>query len=394
VHISNKLTSQSNRLNSIRPSGIRKMFARAEGLKGVISLGIGKPDLFPPEKLLDEMAIQLKNKKAHGYTLNSGITELRDKITEKYKKQMNLDYERNSVVVGSGGTELLFGSIFAYTNPGDEVIIPDPGFVYYPTVPEMAGCKVKPIALNDEFQIPEEDLQNSISKNTKMIILNSPGNPSGNVYKEETIKMISDLAIDNEFIIFSDEVYEFIIFDGLKHHSPASYAPENTIILNSFSKTYCVTGWRLGYSIGNSELIKPLAKIHPFIIANAPSLPQYAIANFMGTKEDFDFQNQLRITMEKRRNVVETEFSKIPGISIPKVQGSFYAFPKIISDRYQSDNPGYEFSEDIFNNTKVVTVAGSEFGKSRNDHFRISFGSASEELIKESANRIVDYYSN
>ncbi|MHA2089239.1 MAG: pyridoxal phosphate-dependent aminotransferase [Candidatus Kariarchaeaceae archaeon] len=385
------IVEQAKMLDAIKPSGIRKMFARAQGLEGVISLGIGAPDLLPPQGLRDEVKKLLDDNRVHSYTLNSGILPLRENICRQYSDVYGLNYSSGDVVVGSGGTQLMYGTVFAYTNPGDEVIVPDPGFVYYPTIPQMAGCKVKPIPLDDNFQMSPDLVAEAISEKTKLIIINSPGNPTGVVLNNASIKGIGELATDHELTVFSDEVYEFITYDGVKHTSMATYAYDNAIILNSFSKTYCVPGWRLGYAIAPSHLIAPLAKINPYMIANAPSLPQYAIANFMGTAGDKDFRKSLKETMEKRRDIVATEFSKIPDVSVPNITGSFYAFPKIESERYQSANPGEEFVEDIFDNAKVVTVPGSEFGDSRNDNFRISFGSASEDKLKEAAQRIIDY---
>ena len=339
--------SQANRLDEIQPSGIRKMFARAQGLEGVISLGIGMPDLMPPQGLLDEMKKSLENSRAHGYTFNSGISELHEKIVNKYKEDYSIDFSPNGVVIGAGGTQIIYTAIYAYTNPGDEVIIPDPGFVYYPTVPKMAGCKIDKV---NYFQnkVAIDKLTETISSKTKLMIINSPNNPCGSVADEATIKAIADLANDHNFILLSDEVYEYITFDGLKHYPLAKYAPEKTLTVNSFSKTYCVTGWRLGYGIGDMELIEPLSKLHPFLVANAPSLPQFAIAKFMGSQEDYEFREYLRKTLQNRRDVIEKEFSKIPGLTIPKIEGSFYAFPKIESDKYRSDNPGYEYSEELF----------------------------------------------
>ncbi|MCY3413645.1 MAG: pyridoxal phosphate-dependent aminotransferase [Candidatus Heimdallarchaeota archaeon] len=381
---------QAKMLEILKPSGIRKMFARAAGLEGVISLGIGAPDLQPPEGLLESLKNQL-DKRSHAYTLNNGIAPLHDKIRTQYTEEYNLDMKETDVIIGAGATQLLYGAIFGYTNPGDEVIVPDPGFVYYPTIPLMAGCTVKPISLDDDFQMSADLVAETVSQKTKMMIINTPGNPTGAILNKDSLKAIADLAIDNDVIILSDEVYEFMAFDGEKHIPMAQLAPDHTITLNSFSKTYCVPGWRLGYAIGNRELLAPLSKIHPFMVANAPSLSQFAIADFMGTDEDKAFRKQLNTVMQKRRDVVVEEFGKIDGVQFPKVSGSFYAFPKIVSPHYPSDNPGYDFAEDIFENTKVVTVAGSEFGDSRNDHFRISFGSASTEKITEAADRIRTY---
>lgn len=382
---------EANMLKHIRPSGIRKMFARAQGLKDVISLGIGMPDLMPPQELLDEMKNQMSNLRAHGYTLNAGIPSLREKIASQYKSVYNLDYDPNNIVVGAGGTQLLYTSIFAYTNPGDEVLVQDPGFVYYPTIPKFAKCKTIPLNLDDKFQVDEENLKSSITEKSKLMIINTPGNPTGGVFTNSTLKMIADLAIDNNILILSDEVYEFLTFDNRKHYPISELAPDHTVILNSFSKTYCITGWRMGFAVSNSKLIQPLAKLHPFVVANPPSLPQYALANFMGTKADIEFKVSMRKIMEERRDVVVKEFGKIDGLEMQPIEGSFYAFPRVRSEKYAGDNAGLEFSEDIFDKTKVVTVAGSEFGESRYEHVRISFGSVNSDMLREAAQRIIEY---
>lgn len=363
------------------------MFARAQGLEGVISLGIGAPDIAPPKKLL-ELVGEMAGLKTSSYVLNSGIPQLRDKLVEQYHDQYNLDYEREGVVVTAGGTQLMFTAIMAMTDPGDEIIIPDPGFVYYPTIPQIMGAKPIHIPLDDKFQMDPELIKEKVSKKTRMIILNTPSNPTGAILEEDTLKSIADIAIDNELSILSDEVYEFMVFKGKKHVPIAKYAPENTVILNSFSKTYCIPGWRLGYGIGDKKLMEPIAKLHPFIMANSPSLPQWALAEFIGTTEDLEFRRHVRETMEKRAEVTIKEFNKIDGIEVPPVDGSFYAFPKVLN--VQGENPGEIWTEKVFEEAKVVTVPGSEFGYSRKDHFRISFGSASEEKIREAVARIME----
>ncbi len=381
---------QAKMLDEIQPSGIRKMFARAQGLEGVISLGIGAPDVQPPEGLIEAVKNNLSNPRAHSYTLNSGIIPLREKIVNQYSDVYNLDFSTNGVVVGAGGTQLMFGAFFAYSNPGENMIVPDPGFVYYPTIPAMAGNVVKSVPMTDKFQLDVDKINESVNDRTRMIIINSPGNPSGTIQTDEVLKGIADIAIDNNIVVFSDEVYEFMAFDGIKHTPMAKFAPEHTLTLNSFSKTYCVPGWRLGYAVGSDDIIKPLAKIHPYMVANPPSLWQYAVADFMGSDGEMEFRKTLRDTMESRRNVTVREFGKIPGITIPDIHGSFYAFPRIDSEKYSSDNPGEEFVEEAFDKAKVVMVPASEFGSAWNNHFRISFGSANEEKLKESAQRIIE----
>ncbi len=376
---------ESKKLEHIRPSGIRKMFARAQGLEGVISLGIGAPDIPPPELLLKKMT-ELQGLKTSSYVINSGVPALREKILEQYKETYNLDFDLEGVVVTSGGTQLMFTAFMSMTDPGDEVIIPDPGFVYYPTIPEMVGAKPVPIAMDDEFQINPDEIAEKITSKTRMIVINSPSNPTGRILKDESLKGIADLAIDHDLVILSDEVYEFMVFNEKKHLPMASLAPENTVTLNSFSKTYCIPGWRLGYGIGNKEIMQPISKLHPFIVANAPSLPQWALAEFMGTKGDKEFRDKLCKIMERRAKVTKEEFSKLDGITVPPIEGSFYTFPKV--ENSSGTDPGYEWVERVFEKAKVVTVPGSEFGKSRNDHFRISFGSASEDKLREAVSRI------
>jgi aspartate/methionine/tyrosine aminotransferase len=382
-----KHKQQTNRLDKIVPSGIRKMFERAQGLEGVISLGIGAPDLPPPQGILDNVVECSKEVRSHSYTLNSGINDLRDKIVNQYQELYRLDFERQGVVVTTGGTQAMFTMIFAMTNPGDEIIVPDPGFVYYPTIPLLANLKVKPIPLDEEFQMSPDLVSEAVTDKTRMIITNSPSNPTGGMFTKETTKGIADIAIDNQLSIMSDEVYEFMTFDGNKHYPFAKFAPDNTVTLNTFSKTYCVPGWRLGYVIGEKELMAPINKFHPFIVANSPSLFQYAIAKFMGTPEDLAFRTEICKVMEKRAKVTEKEFTAIDGITVPKIKGSFYAYPRV--DLFPEDeNPGDKYVEHVFDKAKVVTVPGSEFGTHSNNHFRISFGSASEEKLIESANRI------
>lgn len=387
-----KYKAQAHKLDALHPSGIRKMFARAQGLEGVISLGIGAPDLQPPKKLIQFTQELAETHKPHSYTLNAGIIELRDKIISQYQELYNLDYEREGIVVTVGGTQLMYTMIMAMTDPGDEVIIPDPGFVYYSTIPLIAGAKVKPVALNDEFELDPDAIAEKITDKTRMIIINTPSNPTGAVFSESILKGIADLAIDNNISIMSDEAYEFITFGNNVHHPMALYAPDNTVTLNTFSKTYCVPGWRLGYGIGNVDIMKPIAKLHPFIVANPPSLSQYAVAKFMGTPEDKEFRTSMAKTMEQRAKVTEREFSKIPGIAVPPIKGSFYAFPKV--EDSTAVNPGEDFVESVFNKAKVVMVPASEFGATRHEHFRVSFGSASEEQISESVQRIRENVEN
>ena len=380
------LVQPSISLAKVKISGIRKFFERAGKVEGMISLGIGAPDLMPPKALLDAVTEAMKEKQAHSYSLSHGILELREKISQRYQTDLKLEYDPENICISAGGTEMLFTSIFALTNPGDEIIIPDPGFVYYPTISRIARLKVKAIPLDDKNQMPPESVQEAITDKTRLIITNSPSNPTGSLQTKDTIKGIAEHAIDKQIPIISDEVYENIIFNGKKFHSFAQFAPEHTIILNSFSKSYSIPGWRLGYACGTGELMTPLKKFHTFVISNPPSLLQYALCRFFGTEADREFQETMRTVMERRADVCAKEFQKIDWLDVTPVDGSIYMFPKIKGSSHR--NPGEEFVEEAFEKAKVVTVPGSAFGMNAFEHFRISFGGAPEEKLVEAANRI------
>ncbi len=383
----NEKNWEADRLKILRPSGIRKMFERAQGIEGVISLGIGAPDVTPPNGLIDALKIQTDNPVAHKYSLNSGIIPLREKIADRYKERYGFDYDSKNVLISTGGTEFMFAALMALLNPKDEILIPDPGFVYYPSMPKIFGAVPVPLNLDDNFQINIDDLVEKLTPKTKGLIMNSPGNPTGAVYSREIVKQISEIAVDNNLFILSDEVYEYMIFQGYEHHSFAEFAPENTIILNSFSKSYCVPGWRIGFGLAPNQFMHSISKLHPFIVANTNTLYQFAINEFFGTTEEQAYFSKVSKIMEDRNEVTYEAFNKIPSVSLNKSHGSFYSFPKV-SDSI-STNPGEVYVERAFKEAKVVLVPGSEFGDSRNDHFRISYGSASTEEIKEAAERLI-----
>ncbi len=386
----------SERLLATKPSGIRELFNRAQGLEGVISLGIGQPDIPTPRKLVELIGKAASNGNNY-YTPNSGATVTRQKIAEMVERDWGHSYNpTNEVVLGCGASEVLYDSVKAWVNPGDEVLVPNPGFVYYPQYPILASAK--PVYYNSKrnLTIDLDALNDVITPKSRMILLNSPGNPSGVVQPKEVLKGVAEIAEDHDLIILSDEVYSRIVFDDYKHYSMASLAPDRSIVVSSFSKMYCAPGWRLGFAVGPSKLIEPVAKYHAFVTANAPSIVQSAVAGFIGTPEEEEFTKELVRILAERRVVVEREIKKMEGLETFHVQGSFYAFPEISKDlgeklkeAYpQFSTSGKALSELAFEKAKVVVVPGDEFGPSGNDRFRISFGSGSAEKIEQAMIRI------
>ena len=386
----------SERLLATKPSGIRELFNRAQGLEGIISLGIGQPDIPTPRKLVELIGEAATNGNNY-YTPNSGAALTRQKIAEMVERDWGNSYDpATEVVLGCGASEILYDSVKAWINPGEEVLIPNPGFVYYPQYPILASAKPVYYDSTPDLTIDLEALNEAISPKSRMILLNSPGNPSGVVQPKEVLEGVAQIAEDNDLIILSDEVYSRIIFDDYKHHSMASLAPERSIVVSSFSKMYCAPGWRLGFAVGPASLIEPVAKYHAFVTANAPSIVQSAVAGFIGSPEEEEFTKELVRVLAERRTVVEREIKKMNGLDAFHVQGSFYAFPRISDDlgdklkeAYpQYSTPGKALSELAFEKAKVVVVPGEEFGPSGNDRFRISFGSGSVEKIEEAMIRI------
>ena len=378
----------ANRMNEITPSGIRAMFDRAQGIPGVISLGIGQPNIPTPKGLVQALVNAVEGGDNY-YSPTIGTPKYREAVAEQNKRWYNLDYNSNTdILATASGCEALFSSLLTFIEPGDEVLIPDPSFLTYPRQVILAGGKPVWLKPTDELKIDTSDLGNYITEKTKAIILNFPSNPTGEVMTESELKPIVDLAVDNDLLIFSDEVYERCIFTDQKHIRVPKIngAYERTLLLNSFSKTYCVPGWRIGYIAAPKELIAPVVKMHSFVVANAPSAQQSALGEFINTPEGDTFTNHLRDTLKERKEKIVAGFNSIDGFSCRSPEGSFYAFPKV------TDHKDYTSSMDIceliFEKQKVVLVPGSEFGPSGEGYIRASFGSLSLEQIDETIERL------
>ena len=378
----------ANRMNEITPSGIRAMFDRAQGIPGVISLGIGQPNIPTPKGLVQALVNAVEGGDNY-YSPTIGTPKYREAVAEQNKRWYNLDYNSNTdILATASGCEALFSSLLTFIEPGDEVLIPDPSFLTYPRQVILAGGKPVWLKPTDELKIDTSDLGSYITEKTKAIILNFPSNPTGEVMTESELKPIVDLAVDNDLLIFSDEVYERCIFTDQKHIRVPKIngAYERTLLLNSFSKTYCVPGWRIGYIAAPKELIAPVVKMHSFVVANAPSAQQSALGEFINTPEGDTFTNHLRDTLKERKEKIVAGFNSIDGFTCRSPEGSFYAFPKVTEHKDYTSS--MDICELIFEKQKVVLVPGSEFGPSGEGYIRASFGSLSLEQIDETIERL------
>ncbi len=377
----------SEKLSKIKPSGIRELFSKAQGIPDVLSLGIGAPDIHAPQELKDALKEAVDND-FNSYDQTPGNPALRSAIAEKYKTEYGVEYsDTDGVIVTSGGAQLLYTALQTYLKSGDEVLLQDPCFLTYPRQVVLSGGKNVWIPSTSNFKIDIEKLKGLITEKSRIIILNFPSNPTGAVMTKSELKAIVDLAVDHDLLILSDEVYEYYTFDDHKHVHVGSIdgAYERTITVNSFSKTYAVPGWRMGYGVAASELMKPVVGYHGFVVANATTPTQIAIAKYMKMKESFEFQKFIREEFQKRRDAIVRGLNSIEGISCVKPSGSFYCYPDISGTKYPN---GEEYSSKAFDLARVVLVPGNEFGPTQSNYIRASFGSVSVEQIGEVVERL------
>ncbi|MFX0136158.1 MAG: pyridoxal phosphate-dependent aminotransferase [Candidatus Hodarchaeota archaeon] len=374
---------EAKKLSKIRPSGIRKIFDLAQGMEGVISLGLGAPDFSTPEPLIEAMIKALKD----GYTSyspNLGYLELREQIVKKYQDEYNLNYESDEICITCGAAEALLDVFLAFLNPKDEVLIPDPGFLTYPAQVILAGGIPKPYPLFEkhDFKIDANNLNELITPKTKMIVLNFPSNPTGAVMEEKELNKVAKIAEDNDLLVFSDECYEKLIYDGLNHVCLASLGiQDRTIVVNSFSKTFSMTGWRIGYIVAKLDLMKSIFKTHQMNTACANSAAQIAVLK--GLKSSQDFSTDMVKEFDNRRKIIVNGLNKIPGIKCFMPKGAFYAFPNINGTGMTSP----EFSEFLIEKVKVATVPGNEFGDYGEGYIRLAY-TVSVEKLSEALDRI------
>ncbi len=381
----------SHSLKKIKPSPTMVITAKARELRAagekIISLSAGEPDFDTPEHVKDA-AIKAINMGYTKYTNVEGIPELKQAIVNKFKNDNEIDYNIDQVIVGVGGKQILFNALFASLNSGDEVIIPTPYWVSYPDMTILAGGTPKFLNCNEEndFKINPSELDNIISKKTKWIILNSPSNPSGSCYTKQELNNIADVLRQHKDVnVITDDIYEYIIYDDFKFYTLAQIAPDlkdRILTVNGVSKSYCMTGWRIGYAAGRKDLILAMMKIQGQSTSNPTSISQYAA--LAGLNGDRKFLEPCLKAFNERKNLVVEGLNSIDGISCLMPKGAFYAYPNVSGLIGKKTKNGKFLSNDtevvewILEEAKVAAVPGSAFGLE--PYFRVSYATSTEDL--------------
>ena len=378
----------SNSLKRIKPSPTMAVTSKAREMraagKDIIGLGAGEPDFDTPDNI-KEAAIEAIRKGDTKYTAVDGTPALKKAIKNKFSRENGLSYELDQITVGTGGKQVLYNTFMATVNKGDEVIIPAPYWVSYPDIILLAGGKPKIVKCEekDNFKLTPKKLEKAISKKTKWIILNSPSNPTGSAYTKKEIEELSKVLIKNKKIyILSDDIYEHITYDNFKFFTIAQIKDlkDRTLTMNGVSKSYSMTGWRIGYAAGPKEIIKAIAKIQSQSTSNPTSISQAAAVEALNGTQDFieDRANSFK----ERRDFVVNSLNNINGISCLKPEGAFYVFPnckKLLGKKTKLKTDKY-FVQKLLEKSEVAVVQGSAFGL--DGYFRISYATSMENLKK------------
>lgn len=378
----------SQKVLNLKSSGIRAFFDMANEIPDVISLGVGEPDFDTPWHIR-EAGIQALQSGKTFYTSNAGLQELRAAISSYTKRKTGLTYNpENQIIVTVGGSEAIDLALRALLNAGDEVIYLEPGFVsYYPCIKLADGVPV-PIRLTEEnrFRLKPEQLEAAVTPKSKVLILSYPNNPTGAVMEKEDLEALLPVIQKHDLIVISDEIYGELTY-GEKHCSIAGLPgmEQRTIIINGFSKSFAMTGWRLGYALGNHEIIEQMVKIHQFAVMCAPTISQYAAIEAM-EQGDGDIE-AMRESYDQRRKFLYHELQRL-GLPCFEPQGAFYMFPNIREFGLSSG----EFALKLLKEEKVAVVPGDSFGECGEGFVRISYA-ASLQNLKEAVNRIFRFLS-
>ncbi|WP_135610452.1 pyridoxal phosphate-dependent aminotransferase [Methanococcoides sp. AM1] len=353
----------AQRVLNVDISGIRKMFEAAGS--DAINLGLGQPDFDTPAHIR-QAAIDAINEGFTGYTYGSGIVELREALSRKFERDNGFKVSPDGIIVTSGASEALEIALAALVNPGDEVMIADPGFVSYNALTGFMGGKVVGVPLGEDLTMRPEDVLERITPKTKAIIVNSPCNPTGGVLSKADMKAYADIADDHNVTLISDEVYEYFIYEG-EHVSPAQFT-DNVITINAVSKTYSMTGWRVGYTAANQEYTEQMLKVHQYVQACANSIAQKAaLAAITGPQESVF---EMRDEFKRRRDVLVKGVNEL-GMECETPKGAFYMFPKV--------DDSAEVAAKLISNG-VVVVPGTAFGQNGDGYIRISYATSMEDI--------------
>jgi len=373
------------RLKLVKPSGIRRFFALAQEMPTCVNLSVGEPDFCVPVHALDGGWRAVRQGKTH-YAPTNGIPELREALTQKAYHDYGLNYDPDcEILITVGGTQAIFVALMGLLNQGDEALIPDPGFVVYePGVLLAEGVPVHvPLLEENDFRPSIDDVMSLITDKSRVMILNSPNNPTGSVLSYDEVAALSKIAVERDLIVISDEVYEKMVYDGVKHYCLAAFPGmrERTLVVGSFSKTYAMTGLRVGYVYGPKDLVSPLWLVHQYTVACVDTFSQYvALAALKGSQA---FVEEMVEEFDRRRHLVHKSLNEIGAFRCQLPKGAFYAFPNIRGSGLSSE----QLAELLVKETKVLTVPGSSFGACGEGYLRLSYAAAYEKL-EEALNRM------
>ncbi|MBN2041055.1 MAG: pyridoxal phosphate-dependent aminotransferase [Spirochaetes bacterium] len=387
----------SERILKVKPSPTLAITALANSLKAkgvdVIGFGSGEPDFDTPDFIKDA-AVRALNAGKTKYTPAGGIVELKEAIAKKFKKDNNLSYETSNVTVNCGGKHSFYNLMQIFLNDGDEVIIPAPYWVSYPSIVLLAGGN--PVILNsreeNNFKVTPDEIKAVISNKTKAIVINSPSNPTGSMYNKKELKAIADVLAEYDIAIISDDIYESLIYDNNTFTNIANISDEiknKTIVLNGVSKTYSMTGWRIGYMAASQDIIKKVEIIQSQSTSNPTSIAQWAALEALSGDQSI-IQKMLEV-FDRRRKIIIDGLNAIEGITCNKPDGAFYAFPNItgvlkhkgwdsVKAKYQDVNNSSALCSYLIQEAGVAAVPGVEFGS--DSHLRLSFATSDENIIK------------
>ncbi|MEF8882658.1 MAG: pyridoxal phosphate-dependent aminotransferase [Halapricum sp.] len=358
------MTDFSHRVEQVSISGIREVFEAAS--EDAINLGLGQPDFPTPDHAREAAVEAIRAGKADGYTSNKGTRELREAISEKHARDNGLEIDPGDVIATSGGSEALHLAMEAHVDAGEEVIFPDPGFVSYDALTHLAGGSPKPVPLREDLTLDPETVEATITDDTAAFVVNSPANPTGAVQSPEDMREFARIADEHDVLCISDEVYEHIVFEG-EHRSPMEFDDSgNVIVVNACSKSYSMTGWRLGWVTGATDRIERMLRVHQYAQACASAPAQFAAEAALTGPQDA--VGEMVTAFERRRNVLLDGFDDM-GLDYPTPKGAFYAMPEVPDG----------WVEAVIDRG-VVVVPGDAFGERGEGYARISYATGMEDL--------------
>jgi len=371
--------SHLNRVvKAMPPSGIRKFFDLVSEMEGAISLGVGEPDFVTPWHVREACIYSLESGNTH-YTSNKGMPELRETICDSVRSDLGLDYNPSEqILITTGVSEAVDLAFRATLNPGDEAIVPEPCYVAYAPDIVLSGgvARSVPTRLEEEFRLRPEDVSAAVTDKSRVLLLSYPNNPTGAIMTRSDLEELADVVVENDLLVVSDEVYAKLTYSG----SHASFAQlegmqERTVILNGLSKSHAMTGWRIGYALGDPDLVGAMTKIHQYTMLCAPTMAQVAALEAMqkGDEEMVHMRHEYNL----RRRMFVSGLNRI-GLDCFEPKGAFYAFPSVRSWGLSSE----EFAERLLKEQKVAVVPGNVFGQSGEGFLRCSYATSREELIE------------